>query len=156
MTIRFTIELANPRDAHFIAEMSRDYIESGLGWSWREARVARAIQARDTNVAVARAGREILGFAIMRYGPLEAGLQLFAVRPLFRRGGVGSALINWLVEVARNAGIYVVYVEMRADNVAARGFYHSMGFEDMERLPNYYSNVESGHRMAFDLRKHPA
>lgn len=156
MRASLDIGLATVTDAKTIAEMSRDYIETGLGWSWREPRVLRAIRARDVNVAVARAGREVVGFAIMRYGPLEAALQLFAVRPAHRRRGIGSALVDWLVEAARVAGVYVVYVEMRADNAVARNFYRRRGFEDMEPLPNYYSNVESGHRMAYDLRKHPA
>jgi len=156
MGARFVVELANPSDARIIAEMSRDYIERGLGWSWREGRVLRAIRASDTNVAVARSHGDLIGFAIMRYGTLEAALQLFAVRPSHRRGGVGSALVAWLVDAARVAGVYVVYVEMRADNAVARSFYRRRGFEDMEPLPAYYSNIESGHRMAYDLRKHLA
>jgi ribosomal-protein-alanine N-acetyltransferase len=151
----FNVELARTNDAHAIAAMSRDYIEAGLPWSWRATRVLRAIRATDTNVLVARRGNDIVGFAIMRYGPLEAGLQLFAVRPTERRRGIGTALIQWLIEAARVAGIYVVYVEMRADNAVARSFYRDRGFEDMEPLPSYYSNSLPGHRMAYDLRKHP-
>jgi len=154
MSLAFVIELAKDGDARVVAEMSRDYIETGLGWSWRANRVLRSIRASDVNVVVARAAGEVTGFAIMRYGPLEAALQLFAVRPAHRRSGIGSALVTWLVEAARVAGIYVVYVEMRADNSVARSFYRHRGFEDMGALPAYYSNVESGHRMAYDLRKH--
>ena len=32
-----SIRLATSQDAALIAEMSRDYIEHGLGWSWTPA-----------------------------------------------------------------------------------------------------------------------
>src|SRR5204862_3889045 len=48
-----TIRLAEPRDAQAIAMMSRDFIESGLGWKYDAARVMRAIRDRETLAMVA-------------------------------------------------------------------------------------------------------
>src|SRR4051795_9281782 len=45
------IRLATAAHARSIAEMSREYIEYGLGWSWTQARVLKAIQDEATNVA---------------------------------------------------------------------------------------------------------
>src|SRR5690242_3196192 len=57
MTARaITIRLAEPRDAQPIALMSRDLIESGLGWKYDAPRVLRAIRDRETVAVVARAG----------------------------------------------------------------------------------------------------
>jgi hypothetical protein len=39
-----TIRPAEPRDAQAIAAMSRDFIESGLGWKYDAARVLRAMR----------------------------------------------------------------------------------------------------------------
>src|SRR6185369_15763529 len=38
-----SVRLALPTDARGIAEMSREYIEHGLGWSWTRERVLKAI-----------------------------------------------------------------------------------------------------------------
>ena len=38
------IRLAHAREASIIAEMSRDYIEYGLPWSWTHARVLSAME----------------------------------------------------------------------------------------------------------------
>ena len=48
-----TIRPALPQEAPVIAELSRDNIEHGLGWSWTTTRVLHAIRDPSTNVAVA-------------------------------------------------------------------------------------------------------
>ncbi|MGH8733949.1 MAG: hypothetical protein ACREVB_09730, partial [Burkholderiales bacterium] len=54
MTARaITIRIAEPRDAQAIATMSRDFIESGLGWKYDAARVLRAMRDRETLAVVA-------------------------------------------------------------------------------------------------------
>ena len=63
-----TFELAAEADALGIARMSRDLIETGLGWSWTAARVLRSIREPEALVLVAREGARIIGFAIMDFG----------------------------------------------------------------------------------------
>ena len=48
------IELATSADARVIADLSRDVIEQGLGWSWTAPRVLKALRDDATNVIVAR------------------------------------------------------------------------------------------------------
>ena len=103
----FEIRLACERDALHIAEMSRQLIEVGLGWSWTPARVLRSLHDRNTNVAVAHDGGRIIGFGIAQYQSDEAHIALFAVESTRRRCGVGTALIRWMEETALTAGIGV-------------------------------------------------
>ena len=82
--------LAVPTDAYEIAMMSRYLIEVGLrGWTWPPERVAKAIKARETNVLVAEAGRNLVAFAIMDFGDDTAHLSLLAVKPSHQRCGIG-------------------------------------------------------------------
>ena len=143
--------LAKLSDATRMAEMSRDYIEHGLGWNWTRSSIEKKIRNKECNVAVAREGNTIIGFAIMKYQQTEAHLQLFAVDPENRRRGFGSSIIHWLVEVAVIAGISAIYVELRVSNKSARNFYRHFGFKDMETLPKYYCGIESGIRMVYRL-----
>ena len=98
-----SIRFATRADALGIAEMSRDYIEHGLGWSWTRERILRNLRHRDTNAIVAVRDADRAGFAIMKYGEEEAHLLLLAVKPAHRRSGVGSALVEWLERSARVA-----------------------------------------------------
>ena len=145
------IRLAKRGDAVRIAEMSRDIIESGLGWSWTPTRVAREIHEKNSNVIVTLAGKEVIGFAVMRYLDGEARLNLFGVHPDHRRKGVGTRMLKWLEKTALINGNSVVYLEARSGNQEARKFYRAHGYREIQRLPGYYEGRESAIRMARDL-----
>ena len=61
------IRVAKCVDAVFIAEMSRDIVESGLGWSWTPSHVIEEINSKNSNVIVTLKGNIVIGFAVMNY-----------------------------------------------------------------------------------------
>ncbi len=147
-----TIRLAEPRDAQAVAMMSRDFVESGLGWKYDAARVLRAIRDRETLAVVAcESGKSaasgtsrgaLTGFAIMEFGDERAHVVLLAVRPSHRRLGIGQRMLEWLLESARIAGMASIHLELRAGNDAARRFYRAMGFYETVLVPGYYRGGE--------------
>ena len=147
-----TLRIATPEDSQSIAEMSRDLIERGLGWSWTPQRVARHIRNRDTTTIVACDAQRIIGFAIMYFGDEHAHLNLLAVEPAYQRTGVGKRILDWLRESCLMAGIAVVYLELRANNETGRQFYRVYGFEETGTVPRYYFGVETAVCMALRLR----
>ena len=146
-----SIRFATRADAAVIAEMSRDLIERGLGWSWTRERVLRSLRHPDTNAVVAVREAERAGFGIMKYGEDEAHLLLLAVQPSCARRGVGSAIVAWLERSARVAGIARISLEARFGNVAARNFYARLGYAQRQLLPGYYGGREASVRMAKEL-----
>ena len=132
------IELAAPPDARPIAELSRDTIEHGLGWSWTPARVLHAIRDPSTNVAVVRQRGSVVAFGIMQYADDSAHLCLLAVHPTQRHRGLGARLVGWLERSARAAGITVVRLEARADNRSAIAFYERLAFSLSGKIEGYY------------------
>ena len=147
MTPHLTIRLATRDDAAAIAALSRDEIEHGLPWTWREGRVRRAIDDPDTNVIVVGPPRAPVAFGIMYYADDDAHLLLFAVHASRQRQGVGSALLRWLEEAARAAGAQRIRVEARMDNAAARSFYNEHGYHERDRAPRMYSGQVEGVRL---------
>ena len=158
-----TIRLAEPRDSQAVSLMSRDFIESGLGWKYDAARVLKAIRDRETLAIVAAEGGKppaglsgaaataaardaLAGFAIMELGEERTHLVLLAVRPSHRRLGIGQRMLEWLLESARVAGMASVHLELRAGNDAARRFYRAMGFYETVLVPGYYRGVEGGRK----------
>ena len=107
-------------------------------------RVARAMADPSTNVAVAREDSRLIAFGIMQYRDETAHLALLAVRSSHRRQGVGSAMLLWLEEVARIAGISTIRVEARDDNLAGKQFYKSHGYRRIARVTGMYSGMEDG------------
>lgn len=155
-----TIRFAEAGDANAIAEMSRDFIEAGLGWRYDPAYVQRAMRRRETAVLaaaerqtyVARARPALSGFAIMDFGDERAHLVLLAVQPALRRRGIGRRLVEWLLESAVTAGMASVHLELRADNEAARRFYRALGFSETVLVPRYYNDRVAAMRMIRVLR----
>lgn len=145
--------LATPADAAAIAEMSRDLIEAGLGWSWTRRRVDHAIRHRDTLAVAAVQGNGMIGFGIMEFGDEAAHLSLFAVHADLRRQGIGTGMFEWLKRSALIAGIAQVRLELRAHNLHAQAFYRALGFEQTGRVAGYYRGREHALRMALDLRR---
>jgi ribosomal-protein-alanine N-acetyltransferase len=148
-----SVRLATRADAADIAAMSRDEIERGLAWSWTEARVLRAIENPDTNVAVLGERGALLGFGIMSYRDEAAHLLLFSVRRSHRRQGVGRMLLAWLERVALEAGIPHILLECRRDNAAARNFYAEHGYYELAISKGYYQGVEDAIRLEKWLAK---
>ena len=147
MIANHNVRLALPADAHSIAEMSRDYIENGLGWGWTEARVLRAMRDKSTNVAVVHDRGNVLGFGIMTYGDNAAHLLLLGVHKTQRKRGLGASILLWLEECALTAGIGRIQVEAREDNEAALWFYRGRGYREIERLTGYYRGIVDGVRL---------
>jgi ribosomal protein S18 acetylase RimI-like enzyme len=148
-----SIDLATPIDALAIAELSRDLIETGLGWSWTPLRVAREIRDPDSIVLVARNRGLMVGFAIAGFGDEIAHLSLLAVRREWQRRGAGRTLFTWLKESALTAGIATMRLELRSANRDARLFYRALGFEDAGLAPGYYRGREAALRMELHFRQ---
>lgn len=142
-----SVRLATPRDAYAIAELSRDFIEYGLGWSYTPNRILRAIRSRTINVAVAGDHAHLLAAGIMDYGETTAHLVLLGVQPGQRRRGLGRHVLRWLEECALTAGLERIDVEARADNPGAIAFYQGQGYEVRGHLPQYYRGVLSAVRL---------
>jgi [ribosomal protein S18]-alanine N-acetyltransferase len=147
-----SLRLARRSDAPTLAAMSRDLIETGLGWHYRSERIAQLLCNAETASLVATEGPLTAGFAIMTLGDERAHLVLLAVRPDHHRRGVGRRMTQWLVETAMTAGIATLHVELRAQNKAAYAFYRALGFEQTLRIAGYYRGRETAIRMMRMLR----
>ena len=152
MIPQLTIRFATFADAAAIAALSRDEIEHGLPWTWREARVRHAIADPDTNVIVVGPPGAVAAFGVMYYAEDDAHLLLFAVHRSQQRQGVGSALLQWLEEAAIAAGAQKIRVEARMDNAAARSFYNERGYHEGAIVRRMYSDRLDGVRLEKWLR----
>ena len=87
----------------------------------------------------------------MRFGDDLAHLFLLAVRPEYRRRGIGTAMMRWLEKSCRTAGIRQVRLEVRASNLGARRFYGRLGYRFVGRIAGYYDGKEAAVILARSL-----
>ena len=145
--------LAHYSDAYEMAIMSRDYIEYGLGWSWTPGRIVKHIRDQDNVVIKFLRNNQMLGFAVMHFDMDLAHLNLLAVKPEFRKQGIGRELMNWLHVSAVTAGIETILLEVRSSNRIARSFYNRLGYKGFQTISGYYGGKETAVRMRKTLIK---
>ena len=148
----YRLEPARIGDAGRLAAMSQEHVETGLRPAWGAARIRWHMRDADSVVLTARLAATVVGFAIMRYGEDIAHLNLLAVAPGHRRRGVARALVQWLEETALTAGAFVIGLELREGNEAARALYRALGYRELGQIPGYYQGVETAIRMVRDVR----
>jgi hypothetical protein len=78
--------------------MSRELIETGLGWRPTPLCMAALITDAETVALVVCDASRIHGFAAMQFGDDHAHLVLMCVQPDHRRCGTGRCLHEWRVE----------------------------------------------------------
>jgi len=148
----YRLEPARLSDTARLAAMSQALVEAGLRPRWDAQRIGWHVRDAESVVLTARSDRGIAGFAVMRFGDETAHLNLLAVEPAHRRRGVARRLLTWLEESALTAGTYIIGLELRAGNEAAREFYRALGYRETARVPGYYQGIEAALRMERDVR----
>jgi len=113
-------------------------------------RVRELLASGETAVLLGGAGPD--GVAVLRFRPaiwtesLECYLAELYVVPEQRGRGLGRALMEAAIEVARSKGADYMDLGTGEDDVAARALYESLGFSNREGEPdgplNYYYERE--------------
>jgi [ribosomal protein S18]-alanine N-acetyltransferase len=148
---QIAVRLARMGDAPRIASLSRTLIESGLPWSWTPRRVAAHMRSREHLTAIAVEGGELAGFVLAQFGNQSVHLALLGVAHAYQRRGLGRQLVGWVEESATIAGLFLMQLEVRANNQQARRFYASLGYRETSLAAGYYSGVEDAIRLERDL-----
>ena len=101
---------------------------------------------------VIEVGDDIGGYGIMSIGAGEAHVLNVCVREDYRGHGLARRLLLYLIDRARNAGMYEAFLEVRPSNTAASHLYHSLGFEQVGIRRGYYQ-ATNGREDAAVLRR---
>jgi len=97
-------------------------------------------------------GGAIAGYGIMSIGAGEAHVLNVCVREEYRGRGLARTVLCYLIERARNAGMYEAFLEVRPSNTTAARLYHSLGFEQVGVRRGYYQ-ATNGREDAAVLRR---
>ena len=132
---------------HDLLEVVEIEEHSGLSrWGW--AAYYAELQSTDRNLLlVARVMRpleqrqsdNLAGYIVSRLSAGELHINNVAVRHEYRRRGIGTALLNCIMEEGRRSHASTAFLEVRAGNSVAQALYERSGFVVVARRRNYYS-----------------
>ncbi|RLM97456.1 N-acetyltransferase [Haloarcula sp. Atlit-7R] len=83
---------------------------------------------------------EPLGYALVVPDPPVAYLAEFAIAPGKQGQGLGTALMDGLLDRLRTREFETVRLTARTDDEQARGFYDGFGFSVADELPGHYDD----------------
>jgi ribosomal-protein-alanine N-acetyltransferase len=133
------IEPAQGRDAEALAALHA----KGFHRGWPSQDFASYIAGRDTPIYVAcDARRNVAGFAMLRLAADEAELVTIAVDPRWRKKGIGRAMMHALLSDLQTTAARRLFLEVAADNPAARRLYAGLGFSKIGERDGYYARAD--------------
>ncbi len=83
------------------------------------------------------------GFVMARVAAGEAEILTLAVVPAARGQGLGRTLLQAAINKAREMGATTMFLEVGADNPAARALYASLGFTKVGDRKGYYQGRDA-------------
>ena len=108
---------------------------------WDSATVAGELSKDYARYLIADNGGRVEGYAGLWCLYETAELVRIATRE--KRRGTGGALMEAVLDTAREAGCERIMLEVRADNAPARELYKKYGFREMSVRRGYYGGVDA-------------
>jgi [ribosomal protein S18]-alanine N-acetyltransferase len=78
--------------------------------------------------------------------------EILTIGAAVKRQGIGRALMDAAILHLKARNVVNLYLEVAASNIAARGLYAALGFQQTGRRRKYYSNGDDA--LIFSLRIH--
>ncbi len=109
---------------------------------WSYKMLVSSFQTESFFGLVAEDGGEIAGYGGITIAADSADVDNIAVAEQYRRGGVGTAILNGLCNLAASKGAKEIFLEVRVSNSAAMSMYLKCGFKGAYARTRYYSDGE--------------
>lgn len=131
-----------------IVKMSMEHIDDvmvienlsfSIPWS-RESFIQEITRNSFARYISAVIGNRAVGYAGMWKVFDEGHITNVAVHPEFRGVGIGSSLMEYLIDIAKSEGISSMTLEVRKSNLAAQRLYKKFGFVIAGFRKGYYSD----------------
>jgi ribosomal-protein-alanine N-acetyltransferase len=126
------LERESPQAAHWTAPQYEKLIGCGI-------------------VVAAEAAGQMCGFLCAQSVAKEWEIENVVVGGQSLRMGIGSALVQELVQRAQRKAVSAILLEVRESNLPARRLYQKQGFREVGRRRNYYADP-SEDAILYDLR----
>lgn len=123
-------------------EQIKDILQIEFDEFWTPSVLKSELESKNSKYVVAKLRNEIIGFAGIIISPVNAEITNIVVRKDFRRKGVGSNLLNKLIEMSKENGKDEISLEVNEKNECAIDLYEKNNFEILGRRKKYYKNQD--------------
>lgn len=147
-TIRCQIRWLIRRDMVEVLDIERQCFE----FAWTEERFLTHLRQRNCIGMVAEHNQLIVGFMIYELHKTTLSILNFAVDKMYWRRGIGSQMVQRLVDKLSQQRRDKIELEIRETNLAAQLFFKRHFFRATEVLRHHYDDTdEDAYRFVYDL-----
>lgn len=129
-----TIRQASVEEAQVLGALHAECFDN----AWGAAEFAKLMAMPGAAAYLALEGDEPLAFLLARRAAGEAEILTIGTRPFARRRGIAGKLMSHLTHELREAGLTQLFIEVAADNGAARALYERQDFTVTGKRKAYY------------------
>ena len=106
---------------------------------WSEKNYEESLQNENYKILVAKQGTQILGFVSMYSASGEGYICNIAVNENVRNQGIGSILMQNIIDYSKTINLRFLSLEVRESNHSAIKFYEKFNFINQGARKNFYS-----------------
>jgi ribosomal protein S18 acetylase RimI-like enzyme len=121
-------------DEAAVAELWREVFPGAPAWNVPAADIERKLTVQRELFLVATIDLEVVGTAMAGYDGHRGWVYYVAVRPRYRRQGIGTALMERVEAGLARLGCPKVNLQVRASNEGVVSFYKKLGYQVEERI----------------------
>ena len=123
-------------DVLMVAEIEKECFSK----PWSEKAIKTAINDDLSHFIVAKIGNEVVGYGGMYSVMGEGYIYNIAVKRKYRKFGIGTNIVNELVNYSKIKSLNFLSLEVRKSNTPAINLYSNCGFKKIGNRKNFYTN----------------
>lgn len=130
------LNIMSKKDINDVLEVS----SLSLKETWSKESYKKELENPMAKYLVAEVDNKVIGFAGLWKICDEGHITNIAVHPNYRGNGIGSKLVESLINNSNSWYINSLTLEVRSSNIVAQNLYKKYGFEQEGIRKNYYSD----------------
>ncbi|HWR82346.1 MAG TPA: GNAT family N-acetyltransferase [Candidatus Deferrimicrobium sp.] len=140
------IKAITAADLPVIARLAEQGFKDFYSFDWQENARALLKASQESRVVVAVAEKEgdVVAYCNLRAWPAGGWIDQIVVDEKHRRKGIGQALIDYIVDKAKEKEFWKISLIVSASDTAATAFYEKYGFEAVGRMKDEIKKGQDG------------
>ena len=119
-----------------------DNLEKDFDDFWNYNIFKSELENPNSKYFMCKLNNEIVGFAGVLIVLDEADITNIVIKKDFRNKGIGTSLLNYLIEFCKSQNLTKINLEVSSKNDIAINLYKKFGFKQVGNRKNYYKNSD--------------
>ena len=124
-------------------ESIKNILNSDFDDFWNYNILKEELNNKNSRYLVAKLNNEVIGFAGIKIVIDEADIMNIVVKKNFRNNGIGSLLLENLINLSKSLNVSSLSLEVNEKNISAISLYKKFNFKEVGKRKNYYKDSDA-------------